>query len=244
MEGVYLVAVELQLIVQTALGIPNGELDGSLCFLTAFEQIGNHAGTETVEGCTATEHIERVAQRLQILLTLLFIPILEGLVDKRQIHLALLVHQAEALALHTFLLILRPRLEFWHLGSHHIRQHHGRHSAHQSALGIGKEGPALVGRSAHHHIIIQRDLARERVLRDAMLPPGLVIVGQTEEVVLLCPRTTFVVLQNGLNLRGIGEEVLAFGIEGTLQEGRYADIGLKDTNLGTGILHPFFLASE
>ena len=64
-----------------------------------------------------------------------------------------------------------------------------------------------------------------------MLPPGLVVVGQSEEVVLLCPRTTLVVLQHGLNLRGIGEEMLAFGIEGTLQEGRHADVGLKDTNL-------------
>ena len=39
MEGVDLVAVELQLIVQAALGIPAGELDGTFRFLTAFEQI-------------------------------------------------------------------------------------------------------------------------------------------------------------------------------------------------------------
>ena len=64
-----------------------------------------------------------------------------------------------------------------------------------------------------------------------MLTPWLVVVGQTEEVVLLSPRTTAVVLLHRLNLRGIGEQMLAFGIEGTFEEGRYTDVGLDDANL-------------
>ena len=35
-----------------ALSIPEGKLDGSLRFLTTFEQIGDDAGSETVEGST------------------------------------------------------------------------------------------------------------------------------------------------------------------------------------------------
>ena len=64
-----------------------------------------------------------------------------------------------------------------------------------------------------------------------MLSPRLVVVGQTEEVVLLRPRAALVVFQNGLNLRGVGKEVLAFGLEGTLEEGRHADVGFDDADL-------------
>ena len=237
MESVNLVAVELQLIVQTALGIPEGELDGALRFLTTFQQIGDDAGSEAVEGSTTTQHIEGITQRLQILLTLAFVPFLDGLVDERQFHLTFLVHQTETLALHLLLIFLTPRLELRHLGAHHIRQHHRRHSAYQSTLGISEEGSALVGRSTHHHIVIEGDLTRERILRDAMLTPRFVVVSQTEQVVLLRPCPTLVVLQNGLNLRGIGEQMLAFGIEGTLQECRHTDVGFDDANLGAGILH-------
>ena len=70
-----------------------------------------------------------------------------------------------------------------------------------------------------------------------MLAPGLVVVSQSEEIVLLRPRATLVVLQHCLNLRGVGEEVLALGIEGSLQEGRHTDVGFDDADLGTGILH-------
>ena len=237
MEGVNLGAIELQLIVQATLSIPNSELDGALRFLTTFQQISYNACSKTVEGSTTTQHIERVAQRLQILLTLAFVPCLDGLVDERQVHLAFLVHQAEALALHFLLIFLAPHLELRHLCAHHIGQYHRHHSAYQSTLSVCKEGSALVGRSTHHHVVIEGNLARERVLRDAMLTPRLVVVGQTEEVVLLRPCATLVVLQNGLNLRGIGKEVLALGIEGTLQECRHSDVGLDDANLGAGILH-------
>ena len=143
------------------------------------------------------------------------------------------------MALHTFHLILRPGLELRHTGSHQIGQHHRCHAAHQSALGIGKESAALVGCSAHHHIIIERYLTRERVLRDAVLSPRFVVVGQSEEVVLLRPRATSVVLLHRLYLWSIGEEMLAFGIESTLEEGRHTDIRLDDANLRTGILHLF-----
>ena len=49
-ERIDLVTVDLQLVVETALGIPDGEPDGALRLLTAFQQIGDDAGTETVEG--------------------------------------------------------------------------------------------------------------------------------------------------------------------------------------------------
>ena len=70
-----------------------------------------------------------------------------------------------------------------------------------------------------------------------MLSPGLVVVGQTEQVVLLRPGTSLVVLQNRLDLRGIGEQMLVFGIKGSYQEGRHTDIGFDNTDLSTGILH-------
>ena len=64
-KGVDLVAIDLQLVVETTLGKPKSELDGALRFLTTFKQIGYEASTETVEGCTTTEHIERITQRLE-----------------------------------------------------------------------------------------------------------------------------------------------------------------------------------
>ena len=70
-----------------------------------------------------------------------------------------------------------------------------------------------------------------------MLSPGLVVVGQTEQVVLLRPGTALVVLQHCLDLRGIGEQMLPLGIEGSLEEGRHTDGGFDDADVGTGILH-------
>lgn len=112
----------LQLVVQAALSKPDGETDGLLRLLAAFKQIGHQTSTEAIEGRTATEHVERGSERLQILLSLLLVPVIDGLVDERQADLALLVHQTETLPLHTFLLFLGPRLEQRHTGTHHIRQ--------------------------------------------------------------------------------------------------------------------------
>ena len=53
-ESVNLVAIELQLVVQAALGIPEGKADGALRLLMTFQQIGDDAGSEAVEGSTTT----------------------------------------------------------------------------------------------------------------------------------------------------------------------------------------------
>ena len=58
MKGVAFVAIELQMVVKTALSIPEGELDGAFRFLTTFQQISDDASTEAIEGSTTTEHIE------------------------------------------------------------------------------------------------------------------------------------------------------------------------------------------
>ena len=70
-----------------------------------------------------------------------------------------------------------------------------------------------------------------------MLAPGLVVIGQTEQVVLLCPRTALVILQDRLYLRRIGEQMLPFGIEGALQEGSHTDVGFEDANLCLGVFN-------
>ena len=176
---------------------------------------------------------------MQILLALLLVPFLNGLIDQRQLNLAFLVHQAETLPPDLLFLFLCPSLELRHFRANHIRQHHRHHPAHQSAFGISEESPALVGGSTRHHIIIEGDFARQRVFADTMLAPSLIVVGQPEEVVLLRPRATLVVLQHRLNLGGIGEEMLPFRIEGTLEECRHTDVRLDDTNASTRILYLF-----
>ena len=50
------------------------------------------------------------------------------------------IQEKGALSLHLLFLVLCPHLELRHLCTHHIRQHHRRHSAHQATLGISEEG--------------------------------------------------------------------------------------------------------
>ena len=94
-----------------------------------------------------------------------------------------------------------------------------------------------MGRTTHQHIIVEYYLARERFLRDTVLSPGLVVVGQTNEVILLCPRTTLIVLLHRLDLWRISEKMLAFGIDGPFEESTHTDISFNDTDGRTRVLH-------
>ena len=57
-QGIDFITLDLQLIMQTTLRIPEGELDGALRFLATFQQIGDDASTEAVEGSTTAQYIE------------------------------------------------------------------------------------------------------------------------------------------------------------------------------------------
>ena len=57
-ERVDLVAINLKLVVEATFSTPEGEPDGLLRFFLAFEQIGDDASSEAVEGSTTTERVE------------------------------------------------------------------------------------------------------------------------------------------------------------------------------------------